>query len=168
MIYSVLIVSTKPRNLACTTPRGRFYDLIAFRLRKTSRLHLPRSRSCLQHVLINLFGWSFVKGAAHFSPGLPISRLCNSKGARWYSDVHPDGYTGGCFRFRDVQYYALLADYQNKATTVWCLRRDINLTTNNSPPILPYVISSMLLCVFVSIISDWMQNLSRAEHGNNI
>lgn len=81
--------------------------------------HLHPVTACSTR-LINLFRRSFATRRGSLRLGFaraPISRSRNST-ALSLADIRTcaaDGYTGGCFRFRDVQYYALLADYQDKA-----------------------------------------------------
>lgn len=112
----LLFASAKPRIPGYARPyEGRLYDLIVLQPRKTSRvpLSLPLSSfPACSTGLINLFGQSFATGAAR---SIRVPARVPISGLRLHSDVRSDGYTGGCFRFRDVQYYALLADYQNKA-----------------------------------------------------
>lgn len=110
--HRLLFASAKPRNPGYARPhKGRLHDLIVLQPRKTSRvsLSLPLSSPACSTRLINLFRQSFATGTTRSTWVSAIS------GLRLHSDVRFVGYTGGCFRFRDVQYYALLAHYQNKA-----------------------------------------------------
>lgn len=64
--------------------------------------------------------------------------------------------------------FGRLPEQGNGETTARCHRRDINLTANNAPLILPHASLPMLLRVFITIISNWMQNLSRAENESDV